>query len=307
MQIEIHNITKKFNDKIALNDVSFSIKSNEPIALLGKNGSGKTTMLRIILGILYQDQGQVLINGKKINHENIKVGYLPEEQGLYQDISVYDQLIYLASLHDLSIKQSKKEVDYWLRKLDILEYKTHKLNSLSKGNQQKVQLIQALFNNPDLIILDEPFSGIDPLNAILIKEVISEQINKGKIVLISSHQLYYIEELCKKIVILNNGTVVIEENIKDILEKKASTYSLIFDEEKDIARIKKLLNGLANIILIDNKKMEIELLGNNNINDVMKKLLNNSINLNSIYKEKKKLVDLFVDLLNNIGEGDYNE
>lgn len=307
MQIEIHNITKKFNDKIALNDVSFSIKSNEPIALLGKNGSGKTTMLRIILGILYQDQGQVLINGKKINHENIKVGYLPEEQGLYQDISVYDQLIYLASLHDLSIKQSKKEVDYWLRKLDILEYKTHKLNSLSKGNQQKVQLIQALFNDPDLIILDEPFSGIDPLNAILIKEVISEQINKGKIVLISSHQLYYIEELCKKIVILNNGTVVIEENIKDILEKNASTYSLIFDEEKDIARIKKLLNGLANIILIDNKKMEIELLGNNNINDVMKKLLNNSINLNSIYKEKKKLVDIFVDLLNNIGEGDYNE
>lgn len=297
-EIEIKHITKRYKKKIALDDVSMTIKSNEAIALLGKNGAGKTTLVRIILGLLYQDSGQILIDGKPLNHTKVKIGYVPEEQGLYEDTSVYDQLIYLASLHGLPINKARNEVDYWLKKLSVLEYKKYKLGALSKGNQQKIQLIQALFNTPDVLILDEPFSGVDPVNAMLIKAVISEQIEQGKIILISSHQLDYIEELCHKVVILDNGKIVTNEKIANLLNiNDKNRYSLVLESERDTTIIDEALKGIATVLSVNKERIEIDLLGENNINAVMKKVVDNNIKIVSIFRKTRKLTDIFVDLV----------
>lgn len=216
MILELKNIEKSFGEKKVLTGVSFKAEGGKAFGLLGRNGAGKTTSIRILMDVFPANSGEVLIDGQPIDYNKIGIGYLPEERGLYPKKIIIDQLAYFAELKGMSRKDAVKSIDYWLGRLGMTEYRNKKLETLSKGNQQKIQLITALAHDPDIIILDEPFSGLDPVNAMLLKDVVKEQIAKGKIVLFSSHQMSYIEEFCDSIAILNNGVVALHGDLHDI-------------------------------------------------------------------------------------------
>ena len=216
MILELKNIEKSFGEKKVLTGVSFKAEGGKAFGLLGRNGAGKTTSIRILMDVFPANSGEVLIDGQPIDYNKIGIGYLPEERGLYPKKIILDQLTYFAELKGMSRKEAVKSIDYWLDRLGMTEYRNKKLETLSKGNQQKIQLITALAHDPDIIILDEPFSGLDPVNAMLLKDVVKEQIAKGKIVLFSSHQMSYIEEFCDSIAILNNGVVALHGDLHDI-------------------------------------------------------------------------------------------
>ena len=216
MILELKNIDKSFGEKEVLKGVSFTAEGGKAFGLLGRNGAGKTTSIRILMNVFPANGGEVLIDGKPIDYDKIGIGYLPEERGLYPKKLIIDQLVYFAELKGMSAKDAVKAVDYWLGRLGMSEYRNKKLDTLSKGNQQKIQLVTALAHNPDIVILDEPFSGLDPVNAMLLKDVVKEQIAKGKIVLFSSHQMSYIEEFCDSIAIINAGKVAISGDLHEI-------------------------------------------------------------------------------------------
>ncbi len=216
MILELKNIDKSFGEKEVLKGVTFEAESGKALGLLGRNGAGKTTTIRILMNVFPQNRGEILLDGKPIDYTKIGIGYLPEERGLYPKKIIIEQLVYFAELKGMSVKDATKAVDYWLDRLGMTEYRNKRLDTLSKGNQQKIQLITALAHNPDIVILDEPFSGLDPVNAILLKDVVKEEISKGKIVLFSSHQMSYIEEFCDSIAIINSGKVVISGDLNEI-------------------------------------------------------------------------------------------
>ena len=216
MILELKNIDKSFGEKKVLKGVSFTAEGGKAFGLLGRNGAGKTTSIRIIMNVFSANGGEVLLDGKPIDYNKIGLGYLPEERGLYPKKPVIDQLVYFAELKGMSAKEAVKAVDYWLDRLGMTECRNKRLDTLSKGNQQKIQLITALAHNPHIVILDEPFSGLDPVNAMLLKDVVKEQISQGKIVLFSSHQMAYIEEFCDSIAILSAGRVAISGDLIEI-------------------------------------------------------------------------------------------
>ena len=216
MILELRNIEKSFGEKKVLTGVSFKAEGGKAFGLLGRNGAGKTTSIRILMDVFPANSGEVLIDGQPIDYNKIGIGYLPEERGLYPKKIIIDQLTYFAELKGMSRKAAVESIDYWLGRLGMAEYRNKRLDTLSKGNQQKIQLITALAHDPDIVILDEPFSGLDPVNAMLLKDVVKEQIANGKIVLFSSHQMSYIEEFCDSIAILNNGIVALHGDLHDI-------------------------------------------------------------------------------------------
>ena len=216
MILELKNIEKSFGEKKVLTGVSFKAEGGKAFGLLGRNGAGKTTSIRILMDVFPANSGEVLIDGQPIDYNKIGIGYLPEERGLYPKKIIIDQLTYFAELKGMSRKAAVQSIDYWLGRLGMTEYRNKRLDTLSKGNQQKIQLITALAHDPDIVILDEPFSGLDPVNAMLLKDVVKEQIGKGKIVLFSSHQMSYIEEFCDSIAILNAGKVALHGDLHDI-------------------------------------------------------------------------------------------
>lgn len=216
MELELKNIHKSFGAKEVLKDVSFQTVSGKAFGLLGRNGAGKTTTIRILMNVFPADSGEILLNGKPIDYQKIRIGYLPEERGLYPRKKISDQLVYFAELNGLSRKEAVRAMDAWLSRLGMEEYRNRRLDTLSKGNQQKIQLITALAHDPQIVILDEPFSGLDPVNAMLLKDVVREELARDKIVIFSSHQMNYIEEFCDRIAILNNGGIALKGDLRDI-------------------------------------------------------------------------------------------
>ncbi|MGI6297611.1 MAG: ABC transporter ATP-binding protein [Saccharofermentanales bacterium] len=216
MRLEVNNLTKTFGEKSVLDNMNFTADAGSALGLLGRNGAGKTTAIRIIMNVFPPDSGEVNLNGRKLGSSGMRIGYLPEERGLYPKITIRRQLCYLARLRGLSNKDAAKAVEYWLERLEMSEYTDKKLETLSKGNQQKIQLALALLASPEIVILDEPFSGLDPVNSRLLKEVITEQVNEGKIVIFSSHQMGYIEEFCDDVAILNGGRIVLSGDLREI-------------------------------------------------------------------------------------------
>ena len=216
MKLELNNIDKSFGEKQVLKGVTFTAESGKAFGLLGRNGAGKTTTIRILMNVFPADSGSVLVDGAPIDYSKIGIGYLPEERGLYPKKLIIDQLTYFAELKGMPRKEAVKSVDFWLERLGMTEHRNKRLDTLSKGNQQKIQLVTALAHNPDIVILDEPFSGLDPVNAMLLKDVVKEQIAKGKIVLFSSHQMSYIEEFCDSIAIINAGRVALRGDLPEI-------------------------------------------------------------------------------------------
>ena len=223
MELRIEELKKSFGEKEVLRGFSFTAKSGEAFGLLGRNGAGKTTTIRILMGVFPADSGRVLVDGEPIDYDRIGIGYLPEERGLYPKKKIIDQLTYFAMLKGMAKSDAVKSVDKWLERLEMTEYRNKKLETLSKGNQQKIQLITALAHDPDIVILDEPFSGLDPVNAGLLKDVVREEIARGKIVLFSSHQMGYIEEFCDSICIKRgeqrDRLIVKAVNAAEIAEK----------------------------------------------------------------------------------------
>lgn len=216
MQLSLLHLVKNFGEKEVLRDMSFSAEGGKAMGLLGRNGAGKTTSIRIIMNVFPPDRGDVLLDGQPLRHSRIRIGYMPEEKGLYPKIKIKDQLTYLAELRGLNRREAKNSVLRWLDRLEMSEYFDKKLETLSKGNQQKIQLAVALLADPEIVILDEPFSGLDPVNSQLLKDVVNEQVALGKIVLFSSHQMNYVENFCDDVAILHGGEIVLHGNIREI-------------------------------------------------------------------------------------------
>ena len=231
MLLEFKNISKSFGEKEVLKNVSFTVESGKAFGLLGRNGAGKTTSIRILMNVFAQNEGEILLDGKPIDYKKTLIGYLPEERGLYPKKIILEQLVYFAELKGMSYKDAVASVDYWLDRLGMTEYRNKRLDTLSKGNQQKIQLITALAHDPDIVILDEPFSGLDPVNAMLLKDVVRETIEKDKIVLFSSHQMSYIEEFCDSIAIINKGKVALFGDLKEIKRTYPRDKLVVFTTE----------------------------------------------------------------------------
>lgn len=216
MDFEARGVVKSFGEKQVLRGVDLQAERGKALGLLGRNGAGKTTTIRIIMGVFPPDAGELLLDGKPLRHEKINFGYLPEEHGLYPKQVISEQLTYLGRLRGLSPRDARAAAKKWLQRLGMEEFLPKKLDTLSKGNQQKIQLAAALLTDPDFIILDEPFSGLDPVNAAVLKDIIRELISAGKLVLFSSHQMNYVEEFCDDIAILNRGKIVLAGRIREI-------------------------------------------------------------------------------------------
>ena len=216
MTLQVKDLRKSFGEKLVLDGVSFECAGGSAFGFLGRNGAGKTTTIRIIMGVFGADGGEVTLDGKPFDRDAVKIGYLPEERGLYPKKPIIDQLVYFARLHGMDNASAVRSVDRWLGRLGMTEYRDKRLDTLSKGNQQKIQLITALAHDPSIVILDEPFSGLDPVNAKLLKDVVKEQIAEGKAVIFSSHQMNYIEEFCDRIAILHGGKIAVCGALADI-------------------------------------------------------------------------------------------
>lgn len=246
MSLSVKNLSKSYGEKVVLENLSFEIKDPGVYALLGTNGAGKTTTLRIILGMLAKNGGEVLWEGKPIRPVDVNIGYLAEERGLYPKYALLDQLMYFAKLRNVAKATAMERITYWSSRLAVDEYifppkkkgkgasKSNRADQLSKGNQQKVQLIAALLSDPKLLVLDEPLSGLDPVNTDLFKSIIREEVEKGKYLIMSSHQMPTIEEFCSDITILNRGKAVLSGNLNTI-KKGYGRVNLFVKSDVDIA------------------------------------------------------------------------
>lgn len=311
MSLQVKSIVKKYGTKTVVNNLSFEMKEPGVYALLGTNGAGKTTTIRIILGMLSKDGGEVLWNGKEIDVLNTKIGYLAEERGLYPKYSLMDQLIYFARLKNVPKEEAKKRIKYWAERLEMEDYiypksnnknkkaKSMNADQLSKGNQQKIQLIAALISDPDIIILDEPLSGLDPVNADLFKTIIREEIAKNKYLIMSSHQMHTIEEFCTDITILNKGNAVLQGNLNQI-KKEYGRVNMCVKCEGDIEEI--LTEFDFNNIEKNAEEYEIKVKNEKQAMDFLKKLTDKNVNVIKFELREPSLHEIFVEKVGNVNE-----
>lgn len=234
MSLKVSHVSKRFQHVTAVNDISFELETGKMLGFLGRNGAGKTTTFRMILGLTKPSEGEIHFNGHKINTSNYnEIGYLPEERGLHAKLKVVDELTYLATLKGMNKKDIKKAIDYWLDRFQITEHRDKKIESLSKGNQQKVQLLASMIHEPQLLILDEPFSGLDPVNVELLKKAVIDLNQQGTTIIFSSHRMEHIEELCDDVCILNRGQMVVQGPLQQV--KRESGYQrVIVDADYDL-------------------------------------------------------------------------
>ena len=299
MKLEVNELKKSFGEVEVLHGVSFSVESGSALGLLGRNGAGKTTTIRILMDVFKANSGTILMDGKPFIPKEYQIGYLPEERGLYPKKMVGEQLIYLAMLRGLSAKKAKEQTKKWLERMGVSEYENRKLETLSKGNQQKVQLAQTLLCDPDIVILDEPFSGLDPVNAQILKDVIKEQIRAGKLVIFSSHQMSYVEEFCEEIAILNHGDVVLAGNLRDIKRdfgRDRLVLSSLGETPEELAEM--LKNGFADLLDVEKvqkDKVIIRKKAEENKSLVLQRLLEQGVDLEFFGLYEPSLNDIFVE------------
>ena len=302
MILELREIEKSFGEKKVLQGVSFYAESGKAFGLLGRNGAGKTTSIRILMDVFKADKGEVLIDGKPIERSSLKIGYLPEERGLYPKKKIIDQLVYFAELNGMSSRQAVASIDKWLSKLGMTEYRNKRLDTLSKGNQQKIQLITAIAHDPQIVILDEPFSGLDPVNARMLKNIVKNIISRDRIVLFSSHQMNYIEEFCDRIAIIDEGKVVLHGDLNDIKRAYPRDRLSVRAERTDI--IKTAMPEMCS----DGERGEliVRLPSPDDKKAVMEKLLG-LCDIDEIKVYEPSLNDIFVEYTDKTSKEDSNE
>ena len=292
MGLKIANVTKHFGEKLAVDDISFEMNKPGVFGVLGTNGAGKTTTIRMMLGILKKDSGEITWNGKQVERKNVNFGYLPEERGIYPKTKIYEQLIYFSELKGMKKQEACKEIDYWMSRLKVEEYKDMQAEKLSKGNQQKIQFITAILHNPELIVLDEPFSGLDPVNTELLKGVILELVEKGKYIIMSSHQMASIEEFCSDVVIINKGKTVLKGNLKEIKDSYPAK-KLEISVKQDITSLITEI-GMKIEKNIDNN-YEINIENEEQAHTLMKNLVQQGIKIDKFELKKPSLNDIFIE------------
>lgn len=252
MSLKLTNLTKQFGDNTAVENINLDVPAGSMYGFLGGNGAGKTTTFRMILGLLEQTSGEITYNDQKIDYSlTDKIGYLPEERGLHPKLKVSEQIKYLGKLKGMSNKEVTQRLDYWLERFEVPQNKDKKIEKLSKGNQQKIQLIASIIHNPELIILDEPFSGLDPINVEMLKKAVKDLNSEGATIIFSTHRMEHVEELCEELCILNKGRQVVSGNI-DQIKDDFGQKDIIIEGEHDISFIK-AMPGVLDVKKIRNK------------------------------------------------------
>lgn len=288
--LDVKELTKRFDTKIVLDNISFDVEKGVIFGLLGPNGAGKTTMIRIILDILRADHGDIDIFGRKFDDAlKARIGYLPEERGLYQKITVFECLKYFAELKE--VKKSDDKIDFWLNKVELYDYKSKKIEELSKGMQQKVQLVAAFIHNPELLILDEPFSGLDPLNTKLIKDILVDQKREGKTIILSTHQMDQVERMCDRILLINRGKRVLYGSLAEI--KGNYKESVVVEYEGKLKRVEgvKKVNDYG-------KYAELSLEEDTDPQEILKKLVE-VVGVRKFELKAPSLNEIFIEVVEN--------
>ena len=322
MSLVVKNLKKSYGDKVVVDNLSFEMPGPGVYALLGTNGAGKTTAIRMILDMLARDNGEVLWNGKPLSTANCNIGYLAEERGLYPKYSLMDQLLYFAELRGVPKDEAKERIKYWAKRLEAEEYlyppapkaealgekkkksktkafKPKLADQLSKGNQQKIQFMIALISNPDLIVLDEPLSGLDPVNTDLFKGIIREQIAAGKYLIMSSHQMATVEEFCTDITILDRSKVVLQGNLNDI-KKSYGRVNLSLKTEQEARHL--IEEAGVTILTEKEREYQLKVAGEEQANKLLAKLIEAGISVITFDLREPSLHEIFVEKVGEVNE-----
>ncbi|MCI8641293.1 MAG: ATP-binding cassette domain-containing protein [Clostridia bacterium] len=292
MGLELKNVSKTYIGKKAVDNVSLKLDKPGVFGLLGTNGAGKTTTIRMLLGIIKKDSGEITWNGKTVERKTVNFGYLPEERGVYPKTKIYNQLMYFAELKGMKRIEADKEIKIWAKKLKVEEYLNMPAEKLSKGNQQKIQFMTAVIHNPELVVLDEPFSGLDPVNTDILKNIIIDLVSEGKYIIMSAHQMATIEEFCSDILILNKGKTVLQGNLKKIKEGypanrvEVDTNKNIDNYIQKLDLIKENEKDNQYVIRIQDEKIAHKLLN---------ELVNDGVMVNKFEIKKPTLNDIFIE------------
>ena len=292
MGLKLENVSKKFVGKQAVDSISFEVDKPGVFGLLGTNGAGKTTTIRMLLGIIKKDTGDITWNGKSVERKNVNFGYLPEERGVYPKTKIYDQLMYFAKLKGMKNSDADTAIKKWSKVLKVEEYLQMPAEKLSKGNQQKVQFMASIIHDPELIVLDEPFSGLDPVNTEILKNVIIDLVSQGKYIIMSSHQMASIEEFCTDILILNKGKTVLKGNLKEIKDTYKAN-RLEISANKNIDKFIEEFN--MNIEFSKNNEYSIKIDSEEKAHQLLGKLVSNNIEINKFEIKKPTLNDIFIE------------
>ena len=293
--LEVHNLKKYFATQKAVDDISMNIEQGSIFGLLGPNGAGKTTLIRMITGIFYPDSGEILLKGKKFDPENDAkyIGYMPEERGLYKKMKIGEQALYLARLKGLSKNDAMLKIKYWFKRLEMESWWNKKVEDLSKGMGQKLQFVITVLHEPDLIILDEPFSGLDPINANLIKDEIYRLAQNGTTIIFSTHRMEQVEEICNHIVLVNKGQKILDGTVENVKQNfKENLFSI------QLEAIPENINSNA-FEIINTKKHELIVKINEGFkaNDVLGYFINRSTGIVSFEEILPSLNDIFIKLV----------
>lgn len=292
MSLKLENVSKSFANKLAVDRVSFTLEKPGVFGLLGTNGAGKTTTIRMLLGIINKDSGEITWDNHPVDRKTVNFGYLPEERGVYPKTKIFDQLMYFAELKGMDKVTATKSIQEWAKKLKVEEYLDMLAEKLSKGNQQKIQFMTAVIHDPDLVVLDEPFSGLDPVNTELIRDLIVELVNRGKYIIMSAHQMATIEEFCENILILNRGKTVLQgnlDNIKASYPANRLKINVHVDIKEYLQKYHLIIENQAghNYIL----KLQDEAIAQKLLSDLIK----HQINLDKFEIMKPTLNDIFIE------------
>jgi ABC-2 type transport system ATP-binding protein len=298
--LELHNLKKYFATQKAVDDISFNIEEGGIFGLLGPNGAGKTTLLRMITGIFYPDSGQIIFNGRKFDPVNDVgyIGYMPEERGLYKKMKIGEQAVYLAQLKGLSKADAMKKIKEWFVKFEMQSWWNKKVEDLSKGMSQKLQFVTTVLHEPKLIILDEPFSGLDPVNANLIKDEIFNLAKKGSTIIFSTHRMEQVEEICDHIVLVNKGKKILDGTVNEI--KSQFKENMFEVEVKTDAH--HLMTYIFEVIKHQPNKLVIKLQHDSTTNDVLRFFINQDIAIHSFKEVLPSLNDIFIKLVEGTPE-----
>nr|WP_075573479.1 ATP-binding cassette domain-containing protein [Ezakiella massiliensis] len=294
MELKLIDIDKSYGKNHVLHGISFNVESGRPLAFLGRNGAGKSTTIKILMGVISKDGGKITLNGEDFSAKNFKIGYLPEERGMYQKVKILEQLVYFAKLKGYDPHAAKKSALELLDRVGLEEYANKKLEVLSKGNQQKVQIAQSLIGDPEIIIMDEPFSGLDPINSNLLRDLILERAGKDKLMFFSSHQMGYVDEICDDLAILNGGRVVVNGSIDGLKRKIAGNNVYIDLLNVDNVGVARDLNEKGFATSIKDEKIIVDLTDKNQA-ELLNAINEMGLKIDNYGIFKPTLSDIFVE------------